>query len=206
MLRRTMASLSGSSLRGIFRNPNPNVSQRFFSAASEDLGSEIKKKGSSFRRKAVPVVLLSLTGGIALSALNDLAIFHGCTRKAIEKASQNQKIVESLGEPIVRGPWYDATLAVGHRRNSVSCTFPVAGPQGSGVFQLKAVRTGEDSWFSFLRHHDWDILIMDALLHVPSNDEKQQTVRVSLSEIAPPPSSLADCKSCSPLEPGASGK
>ena len=62
--------------------------------------------------------------------------------KAIEKASQNQKIVEALGEPIVRGPWYDATLAVGFRRNTVSCTFPVSGPQGSGIFQLKAVRTG----------------------------------------------------------------
>lgn len=62
--------------------------------------------------------------------------------KAIEKASQNQEIVEALGEPIIRGPWYDATLAVGHRRHSVSCTFPVSGPQGTGIFQLKAVRSG----------------------------------------------------------------
>lgn len=63
-------------------------------------------------------------------------------RKAIERASQNQKVVEILGEPIVRGPWYDASLAVGHRRHSVSCTFPVTGPLGSGTFQLKAIRNG----------------------------------------------------------------
>ena len=63
-------------------------------------------------------------------------------RKAIERASQNQKVVEILGEPIVRGPWYDASLAVGHRRRSVSCTFPVTGPIGSGTLQLKAIRNG----------------------------------------------------------------
>ena len=34
------------------------------------------------------------------------------------------------------------TLAVAHKRKSVSCTFPVSGPLGSGVFQLKAVRNG----------------------------------------------------------------
>lgn len=62
--------------------------------------------------------------------------------KAIEKASRNQQIVESLGLPIVRGPWYDASLAVGYRRHSVSSTFPVSGPHGTGIFQLKAIRQG----------------------------------------------------------------
>nr|XP_010933147.1 uncharacterized protein LOC105053610 [Elaeis guineensis] len=153
------------------------------------------EKQRSFARRAVPIVLISLTGGVALSALNDLAIYHGCTSKAIEKASQNQKIVEALGEPIVRGPWYDATLAVGHRRHSVSCTFPVSGPQGTGIFQLKAVRSGEDTWFSFLRHHDWDILIMEALLCVPSDNGSHRTFRVSLSDsILPPPS--MECREC----------
>lgn len=72
--------------------------------------------------------------------------FCGCVffffSKAIEKASENRAIVEALGEPIVRGPWYNASLAVAHRRHSVSCTFPVSGPQGTGIFQLKAVRQG----------------------------------------------------------------
>jgi hypothetical protein len=62
--------------------------------------------------------------------------------KAIEKASENSKIIEAIGLPIVRGPWYDASLAVGHRRRSVSCTFPVSGPHGSAIFQLKAIRVG----------------------------------------------------------------
>ncbi|XP_038975514.1 uncharacterized protein LOC103717947 [Phoenix dactylifera] len=153
------------------------------------------KKQSSFARRAVPIVLISLTGGVALSTLNDLAIFHGCTSKAIEKASQNQKIVEALGEPIVRGPWYDATLAVGHRRHTVSCTFPVSGPQGTGIFQLKAVRSGEDTWFSFLRHNEWDILIMEALLNVPSDNGSHRTFRVSLSDSMVPPPPL-ECKEC----------
>lgn len=62
--------------------------------------------------------------------------------KAMERASKNQAIIDAIGEPIVRGPWYNASLAVAHRRHSVSCTFPVSGPQGTGTVQFKAIRTG----------------------------------------------------------------
>lgn len=60
----------------------------------------------------------------------------------MEKIGNNQQIKDALGEPIVKGPWYNASLAVAHKRQSVSCTFPVSGPQGTGVLQLKAVRNG----------------------------------------------------------------
>lgn len=53
----------------------------------------------------------------------------------------------------------------------------------------------EDSFFSFLRHHDWDILVMDALLHAPTQDEKQQTLRVSLMGGADPVGPR-ECKEC----------
>ena len=67
----------------------------------------------------------------------------------MEKASKNQILIDAIGEPIVRGPWYNASLAVAHKRHSVSCTFPVSGPQGTGIFQLKAVRNG--GWY-FSQH------------------------------------------------------
>lgn len=151
-------------------------------------------KTKSLGRKVISVLLISLTGGFALSALDDLAIYHGCSTKAIEKANGDQAIIEALGEPIVRGPWYNASLAVAHKRHSVSCTFPVSGPQGTGVLQLKAVRHGDDSWFSFLRHRDWDILIMEALLHVPGNEDEHQTLRISVLDSRPP--ALTECKDC----------
>ena len=56
----------------------------------------------------------------------------------------------------------------------------------------------DDSWFSFLRR-DWDILIMDALLHVPANDEKHQTLRISISDTPAP--AFAACTDCKPQEP-----
>lgn len=62
--------------------------------------------------------------------------------QAMEKARQNKKIVEAIGEPIVRGPWYNASLAVNQKRHSVSCTCPISGPQGSGILKLKAVQSG----------------------------------------------------------------
>lgn len=62
--------------------------------------------------------------------------------KAMEKASENQAIKDAIGEPIMKGPWYNASLAVAHKRNSVSCSFPVSGPHGTGVLQLKAIRNG----------------------------------------------------------------
>ncbi|XP_020275862.1 uncharacterized protein LOC109850292 isoform X2 [Asparagus officinalis] len=203
MLRRELSSLSSSSSSRVLHQLLRSQNHRFSSSSTEGIGGHASSKGSRslLRRRAIPIVLLSVTGGFALSALNDLAIFHGCSSKAIEKASQNEKIVEALGEPIVRGPWYDATLAVGVRRNTVSCTFPVFGPQGSGVFQLKAVRTG-DSLFSFLRHHDWDILVMEAQLHVPKEGDKPQNSHVSLTDVISP-AGQPECKECRSSNSGA---
>uniref|UniRef100_A0A453GYX9 non-specific serine/threonine protein kinase n=1 Tax=Aegilops tauschii subsp. strangulata TaxID=200361 RepID=A0A453GYX9_AEGTS len=150
-------------------------------------GRQKKKKRSTAVRKVVSIGAISLAGGVALSAINDLAIFHGCTSKAIDKASENPEVVQAIGVPIVRGPWYDASVVLGHRRRSVSCTFPVTGPRGSGVFQIEAIRNGEDGVLSFLRHHDWEILAMDARLELqlelPSDDggQGQQPVVMNLN-------------------------
>ena len=53
----------------------------------------------------------------------------------------------------------------------------------------------DESWFSFLKQSDWEILIMDAILDVPTKDGKRQTVRVTVpgKKAAPPP---ADCRAC----------
>ncbi|KAG5567365.1 hypothetical protein RHGRI_002802 [Rhododendron griersonianum] len=158
-------------------------------------------RSSPWGRRVVSGALICLTGGVALSALNDLYIYHGCSRcvcaKAMERATKNQAIIDAIGEPIVRGPWYNASLAVAHRRHSVSCTFPVSGPQGTGTVQFKAVRTGDDTWYSFLLPRDWEVLIMEALLHVPSNEEKQRTFRINLLDNIPSPATVAciDCRS-----------
>lgn len=72
------------------------------------------------------------------------------TRKAIEKASQSQEFTDALGEPIVRGPWHAASLAVGRRRETVSCKFPVSGPKGNAILKIKAVSTG-----GWKRHMFW---------------------------------------------------
>ncbi|KAL6534627.1 hypothetical protein OROGR_013302 [Orobanche gracilis] len=101
---------------------------------------EGEAEGQSLGLKIVSGALICLTGGVALSALDDLLIYYGCTSKAMESASKNQAIIEAIGEPIVRGPWYNASLAVNHKRQSLSCSFPASGPHGSGMFQLKAVR------------------------------------------------------------------
>ncbi|PWZ12538.1 hypothetical protein Zm00014a_014871 [Zea mays] len=142
--------------------------------------SESRKR--SLPRGVVSIGAISLAGGLVLSAVNDLAIFNGCTTKAIEHAADNPAVVEAIGVPIVRGPWYDASLEVGHRRRSVSCTFPVSGPHGSGFLQIKATRDGEDGLLSFLRHHDWKILLLEAHLEAPSDDEDQRKlVKVNLA-------------------------
>lgn len=154
-----------------------------------------EETGKYYGKKAVSFVLITITGGVALSALDDLAIYHGCSSKAMEKVSQNQAIRDAIGEPIVKGPWYNASLAVAHKRHSVSCSFPVCGPQGSGVLQLKAVRNGDDTWSSFFLPRDWEILIMDALLHVPGNEERLRTLRINLADRPLP------CTACPQITP-----
>ncbi|KMT05734.1 hypothetical protein BVRB_7g166640 [Beta vulgaris subsp. vulgaris] len=164
------------------------------SSASKPVNEE---KSKSFGRKAVSTALLCLTGGVALSAIDDLAIYQGCSRKAMEKASKNQQVINAIGEPVMKGPWYSASLSVAHKRGSASCTFPVSGPQGNGVLRLKAVRNGDDSWLSFFRPRDFDILLLDAVLYVPGNEEAQKTVKISISDDVPSPA----CQTC-PTPPG----
>ncbi|XP_057549333.1 uncharacterized protein LOC130827593 [Amaranthus tricolor] len=151
-----------------------------------------EEKSRSYGRKAVSTALICLTGGVALSAIDDLAIYHGCSSKVMEQASKNQEVIRAIGEPIVKGPWYNASLALAHKRNSVSCTFPVSGPHGNGVLRVKAVRSGDSSWLSFFRPHDFDILVLDAILHVPGNEESKKTVKISISDDVPSPA----CQPC----------
>lgn len=185
----------GKRLISFLKKPS---SLQFSSSAKLGENPEVKPWG----RRIISGVLISLTGGVALSAINDLVIYHGCSSIAMEKATQNKAIIDAIGEPIVRGPWYNASLAVAHKRHSVSCTFPVSGPQGTGVFQLKAVRNGEDSWLSFLRNHrDWEILVMEALVHIPSNEGKQQTMRISVSDNFPLAAAGPACTDCTRSAP-----
>ncbi|CAI9300745.1 unnamed protein product [Lactuca saligna] len=185
------------------RNSSPSSG---ISSAEVVVGKEAKPK--TWGRRIVSGGLICVTGGVALSALDDLIIYHGCSSKAMEKASKNQAVIDAIGEPIARGPWYNASLAVTHKRHSVSCTFPVSGPQGSGIFQLRAVRNGEENWLSFFRPRDWEILIMEALLHVPENEEKNRTFRISIADdLSLPPACQTCVTGCTRTqEPDASGK
>ncbi|CAN6247778.1 unnamed protein product [Urochloa humidicola] len=151
----------------------------------------------AWARRTVALSLLGLTGAVAASAVSDLSVFLSCSSQAIEKATQNQQIVNAMGKPIVRGPWYSASIAVNHTKHSVSCTFPVSAPQGSGLLKFKAVRLGDESWYSFLQPSDWEILIMDAILDIHTEDGKHRTVRVTIPDNtpAPPPADCTACKS-----------
>ncbi|CAL5028852.1 unnamed protein product [Urochloa decumbens] len=149
----------------------------------------------AWARRAVALSLLGLTGAVAASAVGDLSVFLSCSSQAIEKATQNQQIVNAIGKPIVRGPWYSASIAVNHARHSVSCTFPVSAPQGSGLLKFKAVRLGDESWYSFLLPSDWEILIMDAILDIHTEDGKHRTMRVTIPDNTPAPPA-ADCTAC----------
>ncbi|OEL21921.1 hypothetical protein BAE44_0017060 [Dichanthelium oligosanthes] len=151
----------------------------------------------AWARRAAALSLLGLTGAVAASAVSDLSVFLSCSSQAIEKATQNQQIVNAIGKPIVRGPWYSASIAVNHARHSVSCTFPVSAPQGSGLLKFKAVRLGDESWYSFLQSSDWEILIMDAILDIHTEDGKHRTMRVTIPDNTPaaPPANWTACKS-----------
>ncbi|GAB2211508.1 hypothetical protein Drorol1_Dr00024823 [Drosera rotundifolia] len=137
-------------------------------------------KSRSLGRKAVSTVLICLTGGVGLSAVDDLVIYHGCSSKAMDTASNHKAMVDAIGEPITKGAWYNASLAVAHQRKSVSCSFPVSGPRGEGMLRLKAIRNGDDSWLSFFRPRDFHILVMDAVLNIPANEKSQRTMKIDL--------------------------
>ncbi|TVU07018.1 hypothetical protein EJB05_47057, partial [Eragrostis curvula] len=181
--RRLSASPSPLLRRGLSAQPQPTT------PPPEEAGSG----AGAWARRAVAFSLLGLTGAVGASAVSDLSVFLSCSSQAIEKATQNQQIVDAIGKPIVRGPWYSASIAVNHARHSVSCTFPVSAPQGNGLLKFKAVRLGDESWFSFLQRSDWEILIMDAILDIPTEDGKHRTMRVTIPDNTAP---RADCRAC----------
>ncbi|CAD6261401.1 unnamed protein product [Miscanthus lutarioriparius] len=55
----------------------------------------------------------------------------------------------------------------------------------------------DESWYSFLQPADWEILIMDAILDIHTEDGKHRTMRVSIPDNtpAPPPADCTACKS-----------
>ncbi|KAL9251352.1 hypothetical protein AKJ16_DCAP02394 [Drosera capensis] len=133
-------------------------------------------KSRSLGCKAVSTVLICLTGGVGLSVVDDLAIYHGCSSKAMDTASNHKAMVDAIGEPITKGAWYNASLAVAHQRKSVSCSFPVSGPRGDGMLRLKAIRNG----------------VMDAVLNIPANEESQRTMKIDLLDNL----GSSECKAC----------
>ncbi|KAI4984913.1 hypothetical protein ZWY2020_017543 [Hordeum vulgare] len=62
--------------------------------------------------------------------------------QAMEKATQNKQGASAMGEPITRGPWYSTSIVINREKRSVSCTFPVSGPEGDGLLKFKVVRLG----------------------------------------------------------------
>lgn len=183
-----------SHLMRSWRGQQYNISLSTMAGVSSPVESA-DKRFTTLGKKATSFILLGLTGAFALSAFDDFTIYYNCSSKAIEKVINNVSLREALGEPITRGQWYNATLSVAHHKNSVSCTFPVVGSQGSGILQLKAVRNGENNWFTFLGSQEWEILLLEALVHTGANEESKRTFRINLMTDSDFPENK-DCKEC----------
>ncbi|XP_044947746.1 BEN domain-containing protein 4-like [Hordeum vulgare subsp. vulgare] len=97
---------------------------------------------AAWARRAAALSLLGLTGAVAASTVNDLSVFLSCSSQAMEKATQNKQGASAMGEPITRGPWYSTSIVINRAKRSVSCTFPVSGPEGDGLLKFKVVRLG----------------------------------------------------------------
>lgn len=168
-----------SHLKRSWRGQQHNISLSTIAGVSSSVESD-DKRFTTLGKRATSFILLGLTGAFALSAFDDFAIYYNCSSKAIEKVTNNVTLREALGEPITRGQWYNATLSMAHHKHSVSCTFPIVVSQGSGILQLKAVRHGDNSWFTFLGSQEWEILLLEALVHTGANEESKCTFRINL--------------------------
>ncbi|GLJ53744.1 hypothetical protein SUGI_1146860 [Cryptomeria japonica] len=176
--------------------PQPQHCLSFSSTADGVASSVDSVSKRRFTRKAISFVLLGVTGGFVLSAFDDFAVYHKCSSKALEKAISNERIQEAIGEPIARGAWYNATLALANKKNSVSCTFPIIGPKGRGIVQVKAVSCRENNWHDYLPGYlRWEIIFLEALVHAPTDEENTHTFRINLMK-TPNLLENKDCKEC----------
>jgi hypothetical protein len=61
---------------------------------------------------------------------------------------------------------------------------------------MSSIFSADESWYSFLQPSDWEILIMDAILDIHTEDGKHRTMRVTIPDntLAPPPAECTACK------------
>lgn len=84
------------------------------------------------------------------------------------------------------------------------------GPPQTSSYFVSSLADG--SWLSFIQRSDWEILLMDAILDVHTEDGKHQTIRVTIPDnkkTAPLPADCSACKSQptpTPTPPPAQGK
>lgn len=109
---------------------------------------------SWFRRNwlwFVPVVVLVpvivCCGGITLllSAIFSTIKSSDVYTEALQRARENPEVVELLGEPIEPGFFVSGNLSFHNSSGSADLSFPISGPNGSAVVNVKATRAG-GSW------------------------------------------------------------
>jgi hypothetical protein len=125
----------------------------------------------SMRKKVTSGLLLGLMSLAGVSIYDDYLIYQQCSKKAMDQAVNNPRLLAVLGEHIEKGPWYEATMGLDHEGHSASCTFSVIGSLGTANLHLRAVKFEEKrNWLSpyapGITGGRWEVLTLEAL--VPS--------------------------------------
>ncbi|KAL3690079.1 hypothetical protein R1sor_016388 [Riccia sorocarpa] len=129
--------------------------------------SAVNPANSRFLQRAGAIALCGAMGWAVASAAEDVYIYNQCSSKAVQKASQDARLKEAIGDEIKLGQWhwYQASLAVAHEGTSASCSFPVYGTEGVANIRLKAVRLQgkTDSLLENLIGGGlWEVLMLEA--------------------------------------------
>jgi hypothetical protein len=69
---------------------------------------------------------------------------------AIERASQNQVVVEALGTPIEQTGMVSGSLSFGDDTGDADLKIPIEGPKGKGRIYVVGTKTGDDWTYSEL--------------------------------------------------------
>ncbi|KAG6555881.1 hypothetical protein Mapa_002523 [Marchantia paleacea] len=175
MQRRTIASLVSSLAHHgtfvVWQSPTAGLAcpavRRCASGVAETETETVKTSNIRIAQRAGAVALCGAMGWAAASAAEDVYIYDQCSSKALEKASQDPRLKEFIGEEIKLGQWhwYEASLAVAHKGMSASCSFPVYGSHGTANLHLKAVRLHgrrESVFHNIFGGGQWEVLMLEA--------------------------------------------
>lgn len=96
--------------------------------------------GTSVLHRIFQAALLSSTGYVVTDVFDEAFLYLHSRRIGMEAVRKNEELMEMLGDHVVAGQWFNASVSKQHYGHMTSCSFPVIGDKFGTEVVVKLIR------------------------------------------------------------------